>query len=855
VKLKSVLTRFDRFIDIYFLRGGDRYYMFTDNALSEDGQVFRQSTPYYLNNSLFLQTRVRDKGKTALAIQTSNFYGVKAEISLSIVFTFNHVTKTITLSIKNCNLLKQELLGYDYIYIDAGYAYGTHREMYAKIFSIYQDSPNPNGTMVISGWEAGDYFDPTRVGSFRIDWGKNKVVSLEKYLKVCSKTLGIPIVVQMPDIYYRNLPISVNNSQGYYKSYIELIHSMRTKIQYAMRSVKWISKRACDSLQIIQAKEGLIIAVAQADGDSLINMTRYSLPELRYIKSLAIAEGTVVVEALWLPEIQPGNLFYLEHRYYSGNIVSMIESAAFSSTNIYMCIEMEVNFSTRSENVMTLTAIPYENGYSFSENTVEYQEKEIAVETVTVEEVVKQEQDIAIEIGEEENLPPLEVPTETESVTDTEQEIFDRQSLVDEVYNRVMASLPATSAVEAIGEAAPPPPADPEITPEPDTKVEEYRAFEQEFIYNRETNKIVRNPLHPPDASSIVTITQPEAIDEKDIPDTIEPAKTPEAENSPVVVTTQQTATKPPPNTVVVTQAAPPPEEEVVEKDEDIPIMYGDVTQYFWEKVVKPSNLFKNAAKVDLDGVDILDFTDDKLEKDFKLLPIRVPPYFDVFVSGNKVDINDNGFDVWTMLKVTGWKEVIGDIVIDDVFYFVGTGDGTSLTSAQVVASIVPEDVPDGYKLTKFARENFKLDYSFFTFLPVFMTIASTYNNFDNSLNELYNKPAKKAIWGLDPKRFERNMYSEFIGETFHSAEFPVSLIGIPDFTDTSGGLLGDLVIWSNPKEFLTNNKDDIQTLLRAYAVFLEHYVAAGNSFYAGAANKYFWLSKLKNNDLGRFFE
>jgi hypothetical protein len=701
-------------------------------------------TPTVIDNTAFLQSEEFLRNKSALAIKMSDKKGVKPEISLNVTYKAGGlISENFTLTIKNLSIPKWQVNSFHNMYIRAGYIHGTRRDMYAKIFSVYQDSPNPNGTTIITGWGAGKYLDTTRVSSIRVDWRGLDVVSLEDYIYTIGTVLGTPIIMHLPLEELKHAVVVVNDAQEWYNSVQHLVNTMVETLRYTLRAYgKQADEGGISTLSATFCNEGLVLYMGKQAPSALERITKGILPEIRYVKTVAIAGGTIIIETLWLPEIRPGFMFYFDKKFYSGDIASAIEQDIFDKDNIYFCFELAVQFSTRGENVMTITAISGSSSLTYNENNKAIIEEEEKL--VSEAEIKQKEAEAALADAD---------AKAKEALKEAEEALNKAKAEIEEKYINFAANQEFNIKITM-------------------TKTADTVGLGQEV-------KIVPDPVIP-------VVEPPPTPTSATVPPMAETTKVVESkEEKPVnpitASSTEKVSEKPEPKvttTTVIVGTAATAIHSTVESKKEYATLWEDFYWTFGDIVRKN---IKDITKIT--DIDVFDFRDDKLCKKYSMLLFTV----DKEISSKTLS---------SILGMSGWTVPEG----------ITLHGSKKLGIFDIVSSIVPkDDRAEGYVLNSGSGKGHFVGGAqngplLWTFIPIFATLASDYDARYNNANN----GGKKYITS------EANYSS--------TADFS----GVPYFGHDYFDMLGNILLWPEPRKFLNDNKDVITPLLEQFVEYIE---------------------------------
>lgn len=313
--------------------------------------------------------------------------GIKPKISLQFEWLPHNNIKSITLTINNFSS-NIDLLNYKYITITAGYlSANLFRTFTGTIYNIFQEAPNPNGTLVIQ-CILGNLISIARqstVTLYNYDVSlvskqvyKNRTIA---YLDVLRRALeestgekfdadyDIPASWNTPDRFipgylYPNLSRELQGIQQF-PSPAAFVSQINTWLQdYANAKglppvyVSLLTKSSTPNYYTITQQQTVRTSNVFKVSSSVVTESTTSLPVyMNTITHAYIAGGHGVILAPWNPLVEPGSTITVPAEYFR----SAIRLDAFKRINKlnskWKVNTVAVSFSTTGENRMQIDAV------------------------------------------------------------------------------------------------------------------------------------------------------------------------------------------------------------------------------------------------------------------------------------------------------------------------------------------------------------------------------------------------------------------------------------------------------------------------------------------------------------------
>lgn len=279
--------------------------------------------------------------------------GMKPDITLSYSLLEGGICYKIVVRIKNLNV-QIDTSKFTRMIIVAGYKginNGDTVTFQAPIMRSYRESPNPDGATVIEGITVGSQDNTLRRGSILVNFNEESVTVANLISKCC---LGAGVKVK-----HIKLPSGILNSTipTQVKSYV-------AASGYAL--LNWLQDRLYTLIKNTYNKH--VKMAILSDGVSIFTLEDVDEDEtlaenilnLDLVTSASFSNGSLTVEAPWVPTLQPGDLFYMPPNYLNGTVyLNSVASADYrDENNLYRIIQLSIEFSTvENRNKMVLMAM------------------------------------------------------------------------------------------------------------------------------------------------------------------------------------------------------------------------------------------------------------------------------------------------------------------------------------------------------------------------------------------------------------------------------------------------------------------------------------------------------------------
>ena len=263
--------------------------------------------------------------------------GIKPNISLAMKLLPTGNASDVTLKIMNM-YSSVNIAKYKNVFIRAGYTEGLYAEFNGEIKDCYVERPNPEGITIfrcVLG-NITDMYATKEPVSVMLKAG----TTVKKALQDICSAYKLELVMSFPTSW-----------EGVKFTDTDFIMTHRNALEM------WSDLKT--TLRVISDVLSLPLLYSSVSGNKLYILTmlegstREKSVVLDKVTNAYVSGGQIIVNAPWLPTLQPSGLFKMDTRYLRGRIGNL---QVGGDRKLFRAYSMNVGFSTVSENYMEVSA-------------------------------------------------------------------------------------------------------------------------------------------------------------------------------------------------------------------------------------------------------------------------------------------------------------------------------------------------------------------------------------------------------------------------------------------------------------------------------------------------------------------
>jgi len=270
-----------------------------------------------------------------------SFLSPKTGIKPNIAFSMNLLPSgnTSKISVKITNMYSSiNIARYKYVRIRAGYRSGLYQDISAEIMDSYVEKPNPEGITIFNctfGTVSGMYDkdEPVTV-SFKAG------LKVKDLFNVLTSAFGLKLQMSLPEV-WKNVEFTPRAYTQDYRNALEMWSDIKTKLGITSEVLglpRLYTSVTGNTFYVLSMLEG-------SDKETSVVLDKVS--------NAYLMGGAVMVNAPWLPTLQPGALFKMDTRFFRGRIGNL---QIGGERKLYRAYSIDVGFSTTNENYMKVNA-------------------------------------------------------------------------------------------------------------------------------------------------------------------------------------------------------------------------------------------------------------------------------------------------------------------------------------------------------------------------------------------------------------------------------------------------------------------------------------------------------------------
>lgn len=316
--------------------------------------------------------RVKSSSKFSVTCKVG---GVKPQIEVSVKLLPHHVCYQMTVRITNFSFRgKTNIRQLNVMRVTMGYQSGPRSVFTGPIFSSYQESPNPDGVTVFEGIVVGEQGNTLlNKNTYHLHFYKDKVSVKELCTKIAAG-LELKCDLSSVSLEMQNKEITTQKVTAVAQNGLALLQWLNDTLFRFSTSKLPYAQATDDGVVLTTEDENTLYALWTEDTlrviQSSLTPQEVSLIKdvviLDAVKSASFNAAVLHVQALYVPALKPGGIFYMDPVFFTGGAAmgNMLGKEVYNPDDgLYKAITVDVQFDTNGNtNNMAIMAVPCSQG-------------------------------------------------------------------------------------------------------------------------------------------------------------------------------------------------------------------------------------------------------------------------------------------------------------------------------------------------------------------------------------------------------------------------------------------------------------------------------------------------------------